>query len=72
MARIWRAPLPSPQQAAAIAVRRKNGAFEVCLIRRKGSSNIALDPCRGFDPFVIGVAIVAFVFFDICRPTCRR
>ena len=28
-----------PQQAAAIAVRRKNGAYEVCLIRRKGSNS---------------------------------
>ena len=49
MARMWGAPLPSPQQAAAIAVRRKNGTFEVCLIRRKGSSNWGI-PKGSVDP----------------------
>jgi 8-oxo-dGTP pyrophosphatase MutT (NUDIX family) len=40
---------PKPQQAAAIAVRRKNGAFEVCLIRRKGSNSWGI-PKGSVDP----------------------
>ena len=43
------ADLTKPQQAAAIAVRRKNGAFEVCLIRRKGSNNWGI-PKGSVDP----------------------
>jgi 8-oxo-dGTP pyrophosphatase MutT (NUDIX family) len=46
---MWGASLPSPQQAAAIAVRRKNGAFEVCLIRRKGANNWGI-PKGSVDP----------------------
>ncbi|HEU4692295.1 MAG TPA: NUDIX hydrolase [Vicinamibacterales bacterium] len=45
----WSVHLTKPQQAAAIAVRRKNGAFEVCLIRRKGSSNWGI-PKGSVDP----------------------
>jgi 8-oxo-dGTP pyrophosphatase MutT (NUDIX family) len=45
----WGAPLTKPQQAAAIAVRRKNGAFEVCLIRRKGSNSWGI-PKGSVDP----------------------
>ena len=45
----WGIHLTKPQQAAAIAVRRKNGAFEVCLIRRKGSSNWGI-PKGSVDP----------------------
>jgi 8-oxo-dGTP pyrophosphatase MutT (NUDIX family) len=42
-------PLTKPQQAAAIAVRRKNGTFEVCLIRRKGSNSWGI-PKGSVDP----------------------
>ena len=45
----WSLHLSKPQQAAAIAVRRKSGAFEVCLIRRKGSSNWGI-PKGSVDP----------------------
>jgi phosphohistidine phosphatase len=38
-----------PQQAAAIAIRQKNGAFEVCLIRRKGSNSWGI-PKGSVDP----------------------
>jgi phosphohistidine phosphatase len=44
----WGAPL-TKQQAAAIAVRRKNGVFEVCLIRRKGSDGWGI-PKGSVDP----------------------
>lgn len=38
-----------PQQAAAIPVRRKSNAIEVCLIRRKGSANWGI-PKGSVDP----------------------
>jgi 8-oxo-dGTP pyrophosphatase MutT (NUDIX family) len=38
-----------PQQAAAIAVRRSESAFEVCLIRRKGSNTWGI-PKGSVDP----------------------
>jgi 8-oxo-dGTP pyrophosphatase MutT (NUDIX family) len=44
-----RRPFVLPQQAAAIPVRRNTSAFEVCLIRRKGSTSWGI-PKGSVDP----------------------
>jgi phosphohistidine phosphatase len=46
---VTRTQIVLPQQAAAIPVRRRTSAFEVCLIRRKGSTSWGI-PKGSVDP----------------------